>query len=596
MSDVSIIKEFLVALGFKVDDKKLKDFSKSIDNATKFVGKLAIGMEAMATAVETAVVKVSEKFEDLYYASIRMNDSVENIRGMTFAIGQLGGTAAGGMQALENLGEFFRSNPGGERFVQGLGVQTRDANGQLRGMTEILKDLGTALRAMPYYRAKVVGGVLGIDPRTLQALLRDTGEAQSKFHDLAQRMGVDQDKAAKASHDFMNDLRELMAVVTLTFDRIVLKLQPVSDRIIKGLEDLDQATGGWSTALIVLGGILLPLLAVLDPIWVIMAGLALLATQVDWSAWSEPLGEVGKAFDDLKEAIGEVWEIFEPFWNVVKQSVGDGVAKAFTLLLSFLTLNLHLMADVIRLVVDLLTGNWSKAWKDAGKIATDVINGVVDLARKGAAVLMAFWNTGKVDPNAKPGAAAVAQGGPTGAGSAYSGGGSIGLRNNNPGNLRTGPMGADGNRAFGKYATPLAGLTAMARNIESYARHGFNTVSSIINRWAPPSDHNDTAAYIQDVAKQLGVNAREQLDLKDPATLMKLMNAITAHENGKNPYSSGLISSAASAALGRPVEVHQTTTIHVDGSKDPHATAKAVAAEQARVNDGVVRNLKVAAS
>lgn len=590
-TDPGIIKEFLVALGFKVDDKKLKAFTQGIDKATKFVGKLAFGVEAMATAVETAVVKVSERFEDLYYSSQRMSDSAENIRGVTFAIGQLGGTAQGGLQALENLGEFFRSNPGGERFVQGLGVQTRNANGELRGMTEILKDLEPVLRSMPYYRAKVVAGVLGIDPKTLQALLRDTGEAEARFHQLAQRMGVNLDEAAKASRDFMNSLRELMAVITLTFDRIVLRIQPFVGRVVKGLEDLDASTQGWSTALIALSGILLPLLAVLDPIWVILLGLALLMAQMDWSGLSPQIAEVSSAFADLKEALGEVWSIFQPFWEWLTRHASGGVMKAFGLTLSFLAFNLRLMADVIRMVVDLLTGNWSKAWADAGKLARDTINGIVDLARKGAAVLSAFWH-GTQPPAASAAAAPAPGSAATSAEQPQPGrGGPIGLRNNNPGNLRTGPGGA-----FGHYATPLAGLTAMAKNLQAYARHGFNTVAAIINRWAPPSDHNDTEAYIRDVAKQLGVSARQQLDLKDPDTLVKLMNAITQHENGRNPYSPGLVSSAASAALGRPVAIQQTNTYHIDGSKDPHATAKAVGAEQARVNDAMVRNLKVAAS
>src|SRR5258708_8510667 len=226
MSDVSIIKEFLVALGFKSDDASLKKFQGGIDKATKFAAGLATTVEAMAVAVDVAVTKVSSKFEDLYYASKRIGDSVENIRGFAFGIGQMGGSAQGALQALENMGEFFRSNPGAERFLQGMGVATRDANGEMRQMTAVVADLSDKLRAMPYYRAKVVAGVLGIDPRTLQALLRDTGEAQAKYHDLAQRMGVDQDAAAKASHDFMNDVRELPAIVTLGADRIILKIQP----------------------------------------------------------------------------------------------------------------------------------------------------------------------------------------------------------------------------------------------------------------------------------------------------------------------------------------------------------------------------------
>ena len=45
MSDSTVIKEFLVALGFKVDEAKLKKFTQGIDTTTKFVGKLGLGVE-----------------------------------------------------------------------------------------------------------------------------------------------------------------------------------------------------------------------------------------------------------------------------------------------------------------------------------------------------------------------------------------------------------------------------------------------------------------------------------------------------------------------------------------------------------------------
>ena len=92
MSDSTMIKEFLVALGFKVDEAKLKKFTQGIDTTTKFVGKLGLGVATMATAVEAAVVKVSSTFEDLYYASKRIGDTVADIRGFSFAMGQVGST------------------------------------------------------------------------------------------------------------------------------------------------------------------------------------------------------------------------------------------------------------------------------------------------------------------------------------------------------------------------------------------------------------------------------------------------------------------------------------------------------------------------
>ncbi|MCS1340536.1 hypothetical protein NX036_25235, partial [Escherichia coli] len=79
-----------------------------------------------------------------------------------------------------------------------------------------------------------------------------------------------------------------------------------------------------------------------------------------------------------------------------------------------------------------------------------------------------------------------------------------GIRNNNPGNLEysktnpwVGQTGDDGR--FAKFETPEHGIRALGRNLMSYQRQGIDTVSEIINRWAPPTDKNDTMSYIKAV-------------------------------------------------------------------------------------------------
>ncbi|WP_447518979.1 hypothetical protein ACVT16_09090 [Klebsiella pneumoniae] len=130
-----------------------------------------------------------------------------------------------------------------------------------------------------------------------------------------------------------------------------------------------------------------------------------------------------------------------------------------------------------------------------------------------------------------------------------------GIRNNNPGNLEAsssnpwvGQTGSDGR--FAKFETPEHGIRALGRNLISYQRQGIDTVGEIINRWAPPSDNNDTAAYIKAVCAQLGVTANQPLDASNPDTLQALCAAIIKHENGTQPYSSDQLSTGVSAALG----------------------------------------------
>ncbi|MEL5392877.1 hypothetical protein [Serratia nevei] len=130
-----------------------------------------------------------------------------------------------------------------------------------------------------------------------------------------------------------------------------------------------------------------------------------------------------------------------------------------------------------------------------------------------------------------------------------------GLRNNNPGNIEAsdknpweGQQGSDGR--FAKFITPEHGIRALGKNLLAYQRQGFDTVTEVVNRWAPASDGNNTDAYIKALCSALGVGADDKLDMSNPQTLAALCAGIVKHENGKQPYSSDQLNTGVSAALG----------------------------------------------
>jgi hypothetical protein len=110
-----------------------------------------------------------------------------------------------------------------------------------------------------------------------------------------------------------------------------------------------------------------------------------------------------------------------------------------------------------------------------------------------------------------------------------------GLRNNNPGNLRyiarnpwDGQVGDDGT-GFGVYSSMALGVRASARQLLKYHQAGLRTVREIISTWAPANE-NDTAAYVNAVAKALKVAADQRIDVS--IVLPELAAAIFRHEVG----------------------------------------------------------------
>lgn len=124
-----------------------------------------------------------------------------------------------------------------------------------------------------------------------------------------------------------------------------------------------------------------------------------------------------------------------------------------------------------------------------------------------------------------------------------------GERNNNPGNIREyandphwiGERATDDDTAFEEFDTPEAGIRALAKVLLSYQRkHGLRTVQQIISRWAP-SNENNTLAYIDAVAKSMGVLSETDVDLESSTRMFDLVKAIIRHENGRVIYSDAQI-------------------------------------------------------
>ena len=119
-----------------------------------------------------------------------------------------------------------------------------------------------------------------------------------------------------------------------------------------------------------------------------------------------------------------------------------------------------------------------------------------------------------------------------------------GIRNNNPGNIRHGanwlglnPNGRNIDSAFCVFESPVLGIRALAKVLINYKKiHGLNTVRQIVSRYAPPNE-NQTAAYIQTVAKQLEVYPDTKIDIEKRGVLTVFIKAVIRMENGIQPYS-----------------------------------------------------------
>ena len=157
----------------------------------------------------------------------------------------------------------------------------------------------------------------------------------------------------------------------------------------------------------------------------------------------------------------------------------------------------------------------------------------------------------------------------------------LGLRQNNPGNVRPGAgfIGETGQGGgYAQFGSEEEGLRALARLLGTYSdEYGINTLRGLTSRYAPRSDNEASFDnYVSYLGEQLGIDPDEEFDLKSRRD--ELIPAIVGFEQGRDfgdRYSQGQISRAIEAAgTDDPEEVARI----LGGSDEPGIISKIASA------------------
>ncbi|EBN6591674.1 lytic transglycosylase [Salmonella enterica] len=647
------IKDFLVSLGFDIDEAGYEKFEYVLAGVTANAIKTGLAVEGAALSVVAFTAKIASGLDNLYWASQRTGATVQGIQSIGYAVSQVGGSVDAARSSLESLSRFVRNNPGAEGFLNRLGVQTRDASGNMRDMAAIFTGVGQKLSSMPYYRANQYAQMLGIDENTLMAMRRGLGGFSGQYSAMAKTIGFNADEAARSSNRFMTSLREFGAMAGLARDKIgsnlagglagsldtlrrhILdnfpRIEQTLTKAIKGILTLGDIIGRlffrliegtsslitwWQSLdkqtreLISLFGALTIALRILNstfwmsPIGLITAlaaGIVLLwedyqtwkeggDSLIDWGKWKPEVDAALKMVRDLKTTVNDLAKALAKLLNIDP--------KSWSLKWDFSNFidQMGEFSKMLNMIADLLNAIKDGRWADAASIGKRMLNQgsenpsampmVTDSANSVAEWIKdkTGWDPRSVGQTIR----GIGEGEPE----QHAQAAKRGERNNNPGNLNfAGQAGATLERPGGRFArfeTAFDGLRALSRQLVLYAGRGINSVEKIISTWAPASDNNNTAAYIQAVSQRLGVNPQAALNINDPQTMSALMSSIIHHENGRNIYSKELIGKAAVAGIGG-ANVNQQNTYHIYGGGDPRSVGTEVERRQQSANAQVMR-------
>lgn len=618
------LKDFLISLGFKVDEAGARKFDAVVAGTTLKAIELGVKVEAAALSVVAFTAKIASGLDDLYWASQRTGATVEGIKQIGYAVSQVGGSVDGARGSLENLARFMRNNPGAEGFLNRLGVQTRDASGNMRDMETIFTGVGQRLSSMPYYRANQYAQMLGLDENTLMAMRRGIGQFSGEYTAMAKAIGYNADTAAVSSNKFMTSLRSFGLMAGMARDKIgssladglagslnrlrrqilenfpkiegaitgtvkgILWAGEMVGRVIYRLIQLGQGISDWWDSLDKQSQQLIELIGALTAAWW-MLNRAMLASPITWVlGLAAAIALLWEDYQTWKEGGKSLidWGKWKPEVDAALKMVGDlkqtvlDLGKALAKLLNIDPKSWSLKWDFDNFIMQM--GEFSKMLSMIGDLLNAINEGNwSEVKRLGIAI----WQQGKT-PIAGEGETqtSIVHGAniqpdiPGGMGN------TLADRNNNPGNIR--PVGGGGFRTF---ENALRGWTAMKNQLMRYftgktTGRRLQTIMDIVSTWAPAADNNDPAKYARDVAGWMGVSPTAALNLSDPNTMAMLMQSM-ARKEGYSNWNSPLAHQAAGAT------VNQNTVINISGVNDPREAGKIVADHQSNVSARTTQQL-----
>ncbi len=228
----TVIKEFLVKLGFDVNGGEAKKFETGIAAATIKAAAFGSATIAAASAVTAFVTGVANSLDDIADLGQRTNTAASEIDRLNY-IAELtdssAGAVAGSLEAVaKNAGDAAMGVGRAKQIFEKMGISVKDANGNLKGAVPLMQEIGDRIKGMDIGQQNAVLERLGIDRTMLKMLTDDVSGLSDEYAKMMEASGINMDDAAAASGDYVDSLNKLK----LTFTRLQ---QAVAVKFMRGI-------------------------------------------------------------------------------------------------------------------------------------------------------------------------------------------------------------------------------------------------------------------------------------------------------------------------------------------------------------------------
>jgi hypothetical protein len=233
------IKEYLVGLGFDVDDASFGKFKGGLAAA----GLIAAGVGATVAALSGTVAHfVHKAAEDLD----SIGDVADLVGTTSSEVAELGAVAEqtdGSLEAVKSSligiarssGEALRGVGRGALIFKKFGIEARDGTGRAKDAVELLYEVGQKIKNLPKNEQLATLSRLGIDPTLVKSITGEYSALRDEFHAVYAALGVDIDTATQSAGGFIDAFKRLQLVLDAIYKAVSARLIPQLQRAVDRL-------------------------------------------------------------------------------------------------------------------------------------------------------------------------------------------------------------------------------------------------------------------------------------------------------------------------------------------------------------------------
>lgn len=214
------IKEFLVGLGFKVDQAGLSRFASGLASASAKAMALGAAVTAAAGAIVMGVKNIAEGYDELDRLAETYRTTAAEMDAFIDTAQILGVSNEKAKDSLKALDAAIVDTSMGmgraKQVFEELGIEVTNADGSLKSTTAVMGELVTTLDKVERGKRVRVLERLGLDPATMRVFGKDFAgfnadlqQVASDLEAIDKSVGFDFDSAVKGSKEFMLSWRAM---------------------------------------------------------------------------------------------------------------------------------------------------------------------------------------------------------------------------------------------------------------------------------------------------------------------------------------------------------------------------------------------------